>query len=208
MLKRPGNGIGARFGMDCRIFEDEAVAKLMLPHTGGLPRSRYAVLALNLQSGGGFKKWQHTGREPQPIKDEIRIGDLGIIVCKIKARNVQQTLKAFQDEGLAVPAEPVTDPAGKMIFFMKDPYGNIFQIVEAKDWFRDEKKNTGGSYGAIIGVSDVEKARVVYSDILGYDKVIYDTTGFYRDLSGLPGGNNECRRVLLRRSEPFFRSIQ
>ena len=40
----------------------------------------------------------------------------------------------------------------EMTFFMKDPYGNIFQIVEATDWFRDEKKNTGGSYGAIIGV--------------------------------------------------------
>ena len=90
-----------------------------------------------------------------------------------------------------------------MTFFMKDPYGNIFQLVEANDWFRDEKKNTGGSYGAIIGVSDIEKARVVYSDILGYDKVIYDTTGVYHDLADLPGGDNECRRVLLRRSEPF-----
>ena len=85
-----------------------------------------------------------------------------------------------------------------MTFFMKDPYGNIFQLVEANDWFRDEKKNTGGSYGAVIGVSDIEKSRVVYSDILGYDDVIYDTTGFFPDLAGLPGGNNECRRVLLK----------
>ena len=192
-----------QFGMDCRIFEDEAVAKLMLPHTEGLPRSRYAVLALNLQSGGGFEIWQHTGREPLKIKEEIRLGDLGIIACKIKAHNVLQTLKTFQDKGLVLPVEAVRDPSDKMTFYMKDPYGNIFQIVEADDWFRDEKKNTGGSYGAIIGVSDVEKARVVYSDILGYDKVIYDTTGVFNDLSDLPGGNNECRRVLLRRSESF-----
>jgi len=40
------------FGMDCRIFEDEAEAKLMLPYTGGKPRSRHAVLAINLQGGG------------------------------------------------------------------------------------------------------------------------------------------------------------
>jgi len=192
-----------QFGMDCRIFEDEAVAKLMLPHTGGEPRSRHAVLALNLQSGGGFEIWQHTGREPLKIKEEIRIGDLGIIACKIKAKNVLQTLKTFQENGLAVPSDVVKDPSDRNIFFMKDPYGNIFQIVEATDWFRDEKKNTGGSYGAIIGVTDVNKARIVYSDILGYDKVIYDTTGVYNDLSNLPGGNNECRRVLLRRSEPF-----
>ncbi|MCK7539309.1 MAG: hypothetical protein MZV63_54570 [Marinilabiliales bacterium] len=51
------------FGMDCRIFEEEAEAKLMLPYTGGQPRSRHAVLALNLQSGGGFEVWQYKGRE-------------------------------------------------------------------------------------------------------------------------------------------------
>ncbi len=66
-----------------------------------------------------------------------------------------------------------------MTFFMKDPYGNIFQLVEATDWFSNENKNTGGSYGAVIGVSDIEKSRVVYSDILGYDEVVYDKTGIF-----------------------------
>jgi catechol 2,3-dioxygenase-like lactoylglutathione lyase family enzyme len=192
-----------QFGMDCRIFEDEAVAELMLPHTEGLPRRRHAVLALNLQSGGGFEIWQHKGKEPQKIKEEIRIGDLGIIACKIKAKNVNQTLKSFQNNRLGVPSEAVIDPSGKTTFFLKDPYGNIFQIVEATDWFSEENKNTGGSYGAIIGVSDIEKSRIVYSDILGYDKVVYDMTGVFNDLSDLSGGDKKCRRVLLRRSEPF-----
>jgi catechol 2,3-dioxygenase-like lactoylglutathione lyase family enzyme len=191
------------FGMDCRVFEDEAEAKLMLPYTGGEPRSRHAVLALNLQSGGGFEIWQYKGREPLKIKEEIVIGDLGIIACKIKVKNTEETLTAFQKAGLKVPSAPLTDPSGKMTFFMKDPYGNIFQLVEAADWFRNEKKNTGGSYGAIIGVTDIEKSRVVYSDILGYDKVIYDSTGKFDDFSDLPGGNTECRRVLLGRSESF-----
>ncbi|MCX6255225.1 MAG: VOC family protein [Bacteroidia bacterium] len=192
-----------QFGMDCRIFEDEAEAKLMLPYTGGKPRSRHAVLALNLQSGGGFEIWQYKGREPVKIKEEIRIGDRGIIACKMKAKNIQGTLRLYQKNGISVPLETSVDPSGKMTFFMKDPYGNIFQLVEATDWFRNEKKNTGGSYGAVIGVSDIEKSRIVYSDILGYDEVIYDSTGIFPDLADLPGGNNECRRVLLNRSESF-----
>jgi catechol 2,3-dioxygenase-like lactoylglutathione lyase family enzyme len=191
------------FGMDCRVFEDVAEAKLMLPYTGGEPRSRHAVLAMNLQSGGGFEIWQYRGREPLKIKEEILIGDLGIIACKMKVKNIQETLTAFQKAGLTVPAAASPDPSGKMTFFMRDPYGNIFQLVEATDWFRNEKKNTGGSYGAIIGVTNVEKSRIVYSEILGYDKVIYDATGKFNDLSNLPGGNNECRRVLLGRSESF-----
>lgn len=192
-----------KFGMDCRIFEDEAVARLMLPYTGGEPRSRHAVLALNLQSGGGFEIWQYKGREPLQIKEEIKIGDLGILACKMKVKNVQDTLKEYLENGLSVPLTPSEDPSGKLTFFMNDPYGNIFQLVEAYDWFRDEKKNTGGSYGAVIGVSDIEKSRVVYSDILGYDKVVYDETAIFDDLKNLPGGMAECRRVLLRRSEPF-----
>ena len=73
-----------------------------------------------------------------------------------------------------------------MTFFMKDPYGNIFQLVEGSDWFINEQKLTGGSYGAIIGVTDIEKSKVVYSDILGYDEVIYDKTGYFKILRIFP----------------------
>jgi catechol 2,3-dioxygenase-like lactoylglutathione lyase family enzyme len=191
------------FGMDCRIFEEEAEAKLMLPYTGGIPRNRHAVLALNLQSGGGFEIWQYKGREPVKIKEEIILGDLGIIACKMKVKNIQEALKSYQNAGTAVPVGTSADPSGMMTFFMKDPYGNIFQMVEATDWFRNEKKQTGGSYGAIIGVSDIEKSKIVYSEILGYDKVIYDSIGVFPDLINLPGGDNEIRRVLLKRSESF-----
>jgi catechol 2,3-dioxygenase-like lactoylglutathione lyase family enzyme len=192
-----------QFGMDCPIFEDEAEAKLMLPYTGGKPRKRHAVLALNLQSGGGFEIWQYKEREPVSIKEEIRIGDLGIVACKIKSKDIPETLEKYKENGIPVPETYSLDPSGKMNFFLKDPYGNFFQIVEAEDWFRNEKKNTGGSYGAIIGVTDINKSRVVYSDILGYDTVVYDVTGTFDDLAGFPGGDAECRRVLLRRSKRF-----
>ncbi len=191
------------FGMDCRVFEDEAEAKLMLPYTGGQPRSRHAVLALNLQSGGGFEIWQYKGRNPVIKKEEIRLGDLGIIACKMKVKNVRHTLDAFRESGISAPSDISEDPSGRKSFFMKDPYGNIFQLVEAHDWFRDEKKATGGSFGAIIGVSDIERSRVVYSDILGYDEIVYDNTGIFSDLAYIPGGENEYRRVLLKRSVPF-----
>jgi catechol 2,3-dioxygenase-like lactoylglutathione lyase family enzyme len=192
-----------QFGMDCRIFEDEAEAKLMLPYTGGQPRSRHAVLALNLQSGGGFEIWQYKGRTPLKIKEAIRIGDLGIIACKIKVKDIHETLRHYQKNGIKVPSDPIMDPSGKMTFYINDPYGNIFQLVEANDWFRNENKFTGGAYGAVIGVTDIEKSRVVYSDILGYDEVVYDVKGVFPDLGNLPGGEKECRRVLLKRSKSF-----
>ena len=54
----------------------------------------------------------------------------------------------------------------------------------------------------------LKNRRVVYSDILGYDEVIYDKTGIFPDLADLPGGKNECRRVLLKRSESICRTFQ
>jgi catechol 2,3-dioxygenase-like lactoylglutathione lyase family enzyme len=191
------------FGVDCRIFEDEAEAKLMLPFTGGKPWSRHAVLALNLQSGGGFEIWQYKGREPVEISEELKLGDLGILACKIKVRNITSAYSFYRKNNTRLLSEPSEDPAGKKSFFLKDPYGNIFQIVEGDGWFMNEKKETGASYGVLIGVSDIEKARVVYSEILGYDEVVYDSTGFFPDLSGLPGGNQKLRRILLKNSVPF-----
>lgn len=193
----------SRFGMDCPIFEDETEAKLMLPYTGGIPRKRHAVLALNLQSGGGFEIWQYLGREPLMIKNEIEIGDLGISVCKIKVKNIDKAYTFFQNNNVEILGEPSEDPAGEKSFFVKDPFGNIFQMIEGNDWFINEDKVSGGSYGAGIGVSDIEKAKLVYSDILGYDQVVYDSTGVFSDLSNIPGGKNTMRRVLLKCTEPF-----
>ena len=191
------------FGMDCPIFEEIAEAKLMLPYTGGQPRLRHAVLAYNLQSGGGFEIWQYKGRTPIEIAKEIKVGNLGIFAGKIKVKNLENTYSVFNNHGVAIYGEPSEDPAGRKSFFIKDPFGNIFQMVEAEDWFMNEKKTTGGVYGAIIGVSDIEKSRKVYSDILGYDKVVYDSSATFADMLKLPDGDKKFRRVLLKRSRPF-----
>jgi len=192
------------FGMDCPIFEEIAEARLMFSYTGGQPRLRHAVLAYNLQSGGGFEIWQHKGRTPVEVSEEIKAGNLGIFACKIKVKNLEKTLLRFSNEGVAIPGKPSEDPSGRKTLFIKDPYGNIFQMVEADDWFMNENKLTGGVYGAIIGISNVEKSLPVYSDILGYDKVVYDSTGIFSDLAKLPGGIKKLRRILLRRSKPLL----
>jgi len=43
----------------------------------------------------------------------------------------------------------------------------------------------------------------VYSDILGYSEVVYDFTGKFDDFKGLNGGENEVRRVLLKKPDGF-----
>ena len=131
------------------------------------------------------------------------IGDLGILICKMKIKNTSVAYSYFKQKKVNLVSDPGKDPSGKNTFFLKDPYGNIFQMAEEKDWFMNENKVGGGTSGAIIGVSDPEKSKVIYSDILGYDEVVYDHTGVFQDFSCLPGGKNEFRRILLKRSKPF-----
>ena len=191
------------FGTDCKIFDDETEAKLMLPYTGGQPRSRRAILAINMQSGGGFEIWQYKGRTPLKIKEAIKLGDLGINFGKIKTKNIEEAYQFFGKESDIVLSAPSDDPAGNKTFFVKDPFGNVFQIVEGDSWLMDEGKLTGGAFGAIIGVTDIEKSMTVYADILGYKEVVYDITAKFEDLSALNGGDKEVRRVLLKNPSSF-----
>ncbi len=193
------------FGVDVRIFEDEATAELMLPYTGGKPRKRHAAMALNLQGGGGFEIWQYKDREPKPPETPVMLGDLGINAVKIKSRDVQAAFRHFQKEGLDVRGGVNKDPLGHDVFFVRDPYGNCFQVVPGTGWFRREKKKTtGAAYGAVIGVSDMEKSVEFYREILGYDTIAYDQEGVFEDFSSLPGGDKSVRRVLMQQSTGPF----
>ncbi len=186
------------FGMDINVLEDTAVAKLMLHYTNGQECERYAAIALNMEGGGGFEVWQHTGITPKPPVFDIRMGDCGIFVCKMKTRNIKRAYQMHQEQNAEVIGDISKTPDGREHYFLKDPYNNIFEVVEEPDYFKKEKSPTGGVYGAVIGVSDIEKAREVYSDILNYDEVVYDETGVFADWAMLPGGEQKYRRVLLK----------
>ena len=117
------------FGMNIPVFDEAAEAALMLPYTGGKPRKRHAVLAINIQGGGGFEIWQYTERTPEKPSFEIQVGDLGIYVAKIKSKDVLKTYKYYQQNDQVLLGNITKDPNGNEHFFVKDPYNNIFQIV-------------------------------------------------------------------------------
>lgn len=191
------------FNMDIRILEDDKVAELMLPYTGGKPQKRRAAIALNLQGGGGFEIWQYSDRKPKPADFEIQAGDLGVFAAKIKSKDVEKTYELFSKKpNINLLGKPEISIDGNKTFFMKDPYGNIFQIVHDTTIYRNEGRLTGGIVGAMIGVTDIEKAMPIYRDILGYDIVIVDETGTFNDIKVLPSGEGQFRRRILSHSKP------
>lgn len=191
------------FQMDIRILEDNKVAELMLPYTGGKPQRRHAAIAVNMQGGGGFEVWQYTERQPQPLAFGLQMGDLGVLVCKLRSRDVARAFDAFsRNPGAMVVGGLNNNIDGNQTFYLMDPYRNLFQVVQDDYLFKDEGRLTGGVAGVTIGVTDIERAMTVYRDILGYDTVVADETGIFPDFAALPGGTGHFRRRLLGHSQP------
>jgi catechol 2,3-dioxygenase-like lactoylglutathione lyase family enzyme len=190
------------FGMDIKIFEEDNEVTLMLPYTGQKTWKRHAILAMNLFGGGGLEIWQYKNRTPQNASFEIQMGDFGVISAKMKTTDIQLTYKTFKEKKLNLLSEVMKDPSGHEHFFVKDPYGNIFEYVKEDEWFGKKEFMLGGIAGCTIGVGDIDKAKKLYMDILGYNEVVYDKEGVFDDMKNLPGGANKMRRVLLKHKAP------
>jgi catechol 2,3-dioxygenase-like lactoylglutathione lyase family enzyme len=188
------------FGMDIRMFEETAYAEYMLPYTGNQPQKRHAVLAINIQGGGGFEVWQYMDRTPVAPSFTPEIGDLGINLCKMKSFDIAATHTRMQNSGLNI-TPLVKDPLGEQTFYITDPYNNIFQFVPCSKKFYDDKKDSGGVHGVVTGTSSIEKALSVYTEILGFDKIIYNVSGIFDDFKNINGGSKKFQRILLGHSE-------
>ena len=191
------------FGFEIKIVDDEGVAERMLPYTGGKPQPRRSGIAVNIRGGGGFEIWQPKGRPLNYLKEPVKLGDLGILIAKVKCPDIEAAYNTFINKGLDIISEITTSPIGQKQFFMKDPYGNLFQLEQDDYVFIDDKKTTGGANGVILGVSDIDKSLPFYMQLLDYDKIVFDQTAVFEDLKSLPGGENRVRRVILKRSKPI-----
>lgn len=188
------------FGFDVKIFDDEAHATLMTKYTGGVVHSRRAILAMNMNGGGGAEIWQFTSRKTDHPVSPIHFGDLGINAVKIKCNNIE---KAFSElKSKTDCSELFTTPYGDKTFWIKDEFGNSFQVAKNHTFFKSKRYMMGGVVGAVIGVSDIEKSITFYSKCLGVYTVMYDKTGIFEDL-GDEFGKRKFRRVLLSFSNNF-----
>ncbi len=188
------------FGVNLKLFDEKAIADIMAPYMGGAERERHAILTLNLQGGGGFEIWQHLSHDPNPASFDILPGDLGIFACKIKSKDIIESHRILEEKDADI--SPIfTEKTQHRFFYLRDPYKNLFQIIEGDNsWFMQRHFHCGGVYGGMIGTQDMEKSIAFYKNILGYDVVLYDEENTFDDFSYL-GTSGRFRRVLLTHSQ-------
>lgn len=190
------------FGMDIPMLDEDSEATQMLPYTGGQGHKRHAILAINLKGGGGFEIWQYRSRESAPCPFTVEVGDLGFTIAKMKTEDVDKTYARLKANGVNLITPVTIDPNGKKHFYLKDLYGNMFEMIEYNDWFYKGMLEQGGPCGMVIGVSDMDRSIKFYASILGYDTVVYDKTEVFADWKGIEGSEHKARRVLLKHSKP------
>jgi catechol 2,3-dioxygenase-like lactoylglutathione lyase family enzyme len=200
-LQRDWKWYRKHFGMDIRVFEDAAEAPLMTQYTGGEVRKRIAVLALNMEGGGGFEIWQYVSREPTSPKSPLSLRDMGILAVKMKARDVAKAAESLGRMGVSKITALSGEAEGGRHFFVSDPVGNWFEIIEGQEFFNSTGRPTGGVFGVLIGVSDMDRSVRFYRDLLDFDVVVSDQEDVFEDFQGLRGSNEQYRRVILEKSK-------
>src|SRR6478735_9208194 len=145
------------FGFDVKIFDDEAKATLMTRYTGGEVHARRAILAMNMNGGGGAEIWQFTSRHTIYPERSSQFGDLGINAVKIKCNDVAQA-HAHLSAKHTICSPLLPTPLQGKTFWVTDEFGNTYQVVESSNFFKDKPYMMGGVGGAIIGVSNIDKS--------------------------------------------------
>ncbi len=185
------------FGMDVPMFDSVKEAPLMLIYTNNKVVNKRATMVLNLQGGSAMEIVQLKNFGCKNSDFTVQLGDLGIFIVKIKVKNVHEAFEYFKKNSAHVLSEVQKSPDGKETFFVKDINDLVFQIIPNEKWFSANHHVSGGIAGCVIGVSDIDKAKKFYCDLLGFNKIVYDKTGIFDDLKNIPGGNSKYRRVLL-----------
>lgn len=191
------------FGLDIPFFDAVAAAPLMDSHCNGETITKRASMILNHQGGCSVEVISPTSFQPRGPVFDLRQGDLGLGCTTVKTPDIRKMHEHAQS---ILPdsceKELSLDPLGRLTFYLRDYDNNLFQILESDKWFTNHGHPSGGIMGCTIGVSSIEKALELYSDILGYDEILHDSEGVFEDWGGLAGGEEKYRRVILKQSKP------
>jgi hypothetical protein len=188
--------------MNIPFFDSVQPAPLMDCYTHGKTITQRASMIMNLQGGCAMEVIRPTTFEPRKADFQIKVGDLHIFQVHMKTRDVKQMQEHCKKNGALGVSEIQLNPAQQNVFDLTDLDGNFFRVEPTKECYREMGHPSNGVAGCSIGVTNMEEALNLYSDLLGYDEVVFDRTGTFNDWRHLPGGTEQYRRVRLKQSAP------
>lgn len=162
-------------------------------------RFRWSMLAHKV-GGVDFEPVQLLSRDPRPIPEDYKWGDIGINDVCFRVEGLHGLYNQLKEEGLKVlcPPQRISIDAKweREFFYIEDPDGiNIKLEQDRKD--SNKKPKVNGYEYLCLGVSNLEKSLTFYRNILGYHKLIWDLDGHLEWMDNIVGEKVYGRSLML-----------
>jgi catechol 2,3-dioxygenase-like lactoylglutathione lyase family enzyme len=183
-------------GFRVLISDRTGYADEMKQIIGALVEMRIMV-ASNKAGGGAVKFIEHTSTRPMDTPVSVQWGDLGYLELGLEAYRLEELYLDLKSGGVEfiTPVRSMELSSGgiERYAYLRDPDGLLIQLVEVNG---SKRPAVGGVRHVAIGVPDLQKARELYSDALGFKEVIHDFKGRLPELDEITGGKEMDLAIL------------
>jgi catechol 2,3-dioxygenase-like lactoylglutathione lyase family enzyme len=170
--------------------------------------TRNVIIALNPHGGALVEIFQYVSKTPVPIPENVDFTYNGFLLYGLKVKNINKSLDIIKKHGgstLTVPMDfsPMKNRGWKTAVF-RDPdgiYSILIEYPESNVGYGIGKPRIGGIEYTAIGVSNLKNSLDFYTNILGYDDILYTHEESYSEWDSLFGKGRKIKRSLIRKSE-------
>lgn len=201
------------FGYKIKLNDITTASKEMEPVVGSLQTMRMAM-SMNAAGGGILEFIEHKSSPIRPFPEGAGYGSYGVLEVGFRVRGIDRVVDAFRAKGVAfltpVRELELTDGRRWRYAYLRDPDGLLVQLVEEirPGGSAAKKPEVHGAFHVGIGVSDVDRSKAFYGNVLGFDREVVAMDGRNPDLDAVSGGAARVRIAILERSAPNTGAIR
>ena len=198
---------GYKLKLNDLTIADEDMAQII-----GSVETIRALMTLNVKGGGVLELVEHKSSPIRPRSEDGGYGNYGILEVGYGVSRIEDVVSDFQDRGIhmltPVCEIPLLGGGCWRYAYLKDPDGLMLQLIEDIKPGRPQnrKAEVRGVVHVGVGVSNLERSRMFYESVLGFDKLLYEFQGHNPEMDPLTGSPLPMKLTILERSGPICRS--
>ena len=183
-------------GFRIKLSDQTSYLEEMAPIIGAVVELR-ALMAMNVGGGAAIELIEHTSTRPLEPAEPVQWGDIGYLELGLKAFNLDRLYLDLKSKGVdfltPVRSMELSSGGRERYAYLRDPDGLLLQLVEVEG---GKRPAVGGVRHVAIGVTDMERARAFYRDVLGFGEVRHEFAGRMPELEEVTGAREMEMAIL------------
>jgi catechol 2,3-dioxygenase-like lactoylglutathione lyase family enzyme len=154
---------------------------------------------------------EHKSSPIRPRLEDGGYGNYGILEAGYGVIRIEDVISDYQNRGIHILTPvceiPLIDGGCWRYAYLQDPDGLMLQLVEdiQPDRPQCRKPEVRGVVHVGVGVSDLERSKMFYESVLGFDKLLYEFQGHIPGMDQIIGSPLPMKLAILERSVPVHR---